>query len=50
MGYRVWLGVKGGPVIDDITHADAIELGPEKRLPVISSQSQAVGTDLADTS
>lgn len=49
-GIDVWLGVKGGPVIDDITYLDALDLGLIEKFPVISNGSQAVGTDLADSS
>jgi uncharacterized protein with ATP-grasp and redox domains len=50
MGIEVWFGVKGGPVIDDITYLDALELGLDKKVPVVSNGSQAVGTDLEDIS
>lgn len=49
-GTQVWLGVKGGPVIDDITYLDALELGMDKKFHVVSNGSQAVGTDLAESS
>ncbi|NIO16853.1 MAG: DUF89 family protein [Deltaproteobacteria bacterium] len=49
-GIEVWFGVKGGPVIDDITYSDALELGLDENIRVVSNGSQAVGTDLGDVS
>jgi hypothetical protein len=46
-GRDVWIGVKGGPVIDDLTAAEAIELGLSRYGEIISNGNQGVGTDLA---
>lgn len=49
-GIEVWFGVKGGPVIDDLTYPDALELGLDENIRIVSNGSQAVGTDLGDVS
>ncbi len=46
MGVQVWLGVKGGPVIDDITFDDASVLGLPGDFEVLSNGNRGVGTDL----
>jgi uncharacterized protein with ATP-grasp and redox domains len=42
----VWIGVKGGPVIDDLTAAEAIGLGLSRYGEIVSNGNQGVGTDL----
>jgi uncharacterized protein with ATP-grasp and redox domains len=46
-GREVWIGVKGGPVIDDLTAAEAMELGLSRYGEIVSNGNQGVGTDLA---
>jgi uncharacterized protein with ATP-grasp and redox domains len=46
-GRRVWLGVKGGPVIDDLTMADAQRLGLSAYGELVSNGNCGVGTDLS---
>jgi len=50
MGKEVWLGVKGGPVIDDLTIEEARRLGLTDRFEVISNGSRGVGTLLEESS
>jgi uncharacterized protein with ATP-grasp and redox domains len=46
-GREVWIGVKGGPVIDDLTADEAMELGLSRYGEIVSNGNQGVGTDLA---
>ncbi len=46
-GARVWLGVKGGPVIDDLTMAEAQRLGLSAYGELVSNGNRGVGTDLS---
>jgi uncharacterized protein with ATP-grasp and redox domains len=46
-GRTVWVGVKGGPVIDDLTEAEAHRLGLSAYGEVVSNGNRGVGTDLA---
>ncbi len=45
-GKSLWIGVKGGPVIDDITEAEAQRIGLSAYGEVVSNGNQGVGTDL----
>lgn len=45
-GKRVWIGVKGGAVIDDLTEAEARRIGLAAYGEIVSNGNQAVGTDL----
>ena len=45
-GRTVWVGVKGGPVIDDLTEAEAHRLGLSAYGEVVSNGNRGVGTDL----
>lgn len=45
-GKTVWIGVKGGPVIDDLTEAEAHRLGLSRYGEVVSNGNRGVGTDL----
>ncbi len=42
----VWIGVKGGPVIDDLTEAEARRLGLSAYGEVVSNGNRGVGTSL----
>ncbi|RMG57673.1 MAG: DUF89 family protein [Deltaproteobacteria bacterium] len=50
MGKEVWLGVKGAPVIDDLTLEDAGRVGLTEEFEVISNGSDGVGTLLEEVS
>jgi uncharacterized protein with ATP-grasp and redox domains len=45
-GRTVWVGVKGGPVIDDLTESEARRLGLSAYGDVVSNGNRGVGTDL----
>lgn len=45
-GKSVWIGVKGGPVIDDLTEAEARRIGLADFGELVSNGNQGVGTDL----
>ncbi len=45
-GKSLWIGVKGGPVIDDLTEAEARGIGLSAFGEVVSNGNQGVGTDL----
>jgi len=45
-GKSLWIGVKGGPVIDDLTEAEARGLGLAAYGEIVSNGNQGVGTDL----
>jgi uncharacterized protein with ATP-grasp and redox domains len=45
-GRAVWIGVKGGPVIDDLTEAEAHRLGLSAYGEVVSNGNRGVGTGL----
>ncbi len=45
-GRTVWIGVKGGPVIDDLTEPEAHRLGLSAYGEVVSNGNRGVGTDL----
>ncbi len=42
----VWVGVKGGPVIDDLTEPEARRLGLSAYGEIVSNGNRGVGTDL----
>ncbi|HEY7528834.1 MAG TPA: ARMT1-like domain-containing protein [Candidatus Deferrimicrobiaceae bacterium] len=44
---EVWIGVKGGPVIDDLTAREAEALGLARYGKIVSNGNRSVGTDLA---
>jgi uncharacterized protein with ATP-grasp and redox domains len=44
---EVWIGVKGGPVIDDLTAYEAEAVGLSRYGSVVSNGNRSVGTDLA---
>ncbi|HZW36696.1 MAG: damage-control phosphatase ARMT1 family protein [Deltaproteobacteria bacterium] len=44
---EVWIGVKGGPVIDDLTAQEAEGLGLSRYGKIVSNGNRSVGTDLA---
>ena len=46
-GRTVWIGVKGGPVIDDLTETEAHRLGLSAYGEVVSNGNRGVGTDLS---
>lgn len=46
-GREVWIGVKGGPVIDDLTAQEAEALGLSRYGRIVSNGNRSVGTDLA---
>jgi len=46
-GTALWLGVKGGAVIDDLTLPEAERLGLSSFGEVVSNGNRGVGTDLA---
>lgn len=45
-GKTVWIGVKGGPVIDDLTEAEARRIGLSAYGEIVSNGNRGVGTDL----
>ncbi len=45
-GKAVWVGVKGGAVIDDLTESEALRLGLSAYGDVVSNGNRGVGTDL----
>ncbi len=45
-GKSLWIGVKGGPVIDDLTEAEARGIGLAAYGEIVSNGNQGVGTDL----
>ncbi|MGE5189497.1 MAG: damage-control phosphatase ARMT1 family protein [Gemmatimonadota bacterium] len=45
-GKSLWIGVKGGPVIDDLTEAEARGIGLGVYGEIVSNGNQGVGTDL----
>ncbi|MGE5663433.1 MAG: damage-control phosphatase ARMT1 family protein [Deltaproteobacteria bacterium] len=45
-GKSLWIGVKGGPVIDDLTEAEARGIGLAAFGELVSNGNQGVGTDL----
>jgi uncharacterized protein with ATP-grasp and redox domains len=45
-GRTVWLGVKGGAVIDDLTEAEALRIGLSAYGEIVSNGNRGVGTDL----
>jgi len=45
-GKTVWIGVKGGPVIDDLTEAEAHRIGLSAYGEIVSNGNRGVGTDL----
>ncbi len=45
-GKDVWIGVKGGAVIDDLTEGEALAIGLSACGEIVSNGNQAVGTDL----
>lgn len=45
-GKEVWIGAKGGPVIDDLTAREAREIGLSRYGEIVSNGNQGVGTDL----
>ena len=45
-GKSLWIGVKGGPVIDDLTEAEARGIGLSVYGEIVSNGNQGVGTDL----
>jgi len=45
-GKSLWIGVKGGPVIDDLTEAEARGIGLSAYGELVSNGNQGVGTDL----
>lgn len=45
-GKSLWIGVKGGPVIDDLTEAEARRIGLSAYGELVSNGNQGVGTDL----
>ncbi len=45
-GRPVWIGVKGGPVIDDLTETEARGIGLSAYGEIVSNGNQGVGTDL----
>ena len=45
-GRTVWIGVKGGPVIDDLTESEARRLGLSAYGEIVSNGNRGVGTDL----
>ncbi|HEU5359803.1 MAG TPA: ARMT1-like domain-containing protein, partial [Candidatus Deferrimicrobiaceae bacterium] len=45
-GRTVWVGVKGGAVIDDLTEAEARRLGLSAYAEIVSNGNRGVGTDL----
>ncbi len=45
-GKSVWIGVKGGPVIDDLTEPEARAIGLGVYGEIVSNGNQGVGTDL----
>lgn len=46
-GKRVWIGVKGGPVIDDLTGEEAVRLGLSDFGEIVPNGNRGVGTDLS---
>lgn len=46
-GKRVWIGVKGGAVIDDLTEEEARRIGLSAYGEIVSNGNRGVGTDLA---
>ncbi|HZD54935.1 MAG TPA: ARMT1-like domain-containing protein [Candidatus Aquicultoraceae bacterium] len=44
---RLWIGVKGGPVIDDLTGEEAVRIGLSAYGEIVPNGNRAVGTDLA---
>jgi len=46
-GRALWIGVKGGPVIDDLTEEEAHRLGLFAYGEIVSNGNRGVGTDLA---
>jgi uncharacterized protein with ATP-grasp and redox domains len=49
-GKRLWLGVKGGAVLDDLTLPDAERLGLSAYGELVPNGNRAVGTDLSQCS
>lgn len=45
-GRSLWIGVKGGPVIDDLTETEARRIGLSAFGEIVSNGNQGVGTDL----
>ncbi len=45
-GKSLWIGVNGGPVIDDLTEAEARGIGLAAYGEIVSNGNQGVGTDL----
>lgn len=45
-GRTVWIGVKGGPVIDDLAESEAHRLGLSVYGEIVSNGNRGVGTDL----
>jgi len=45
-GRTVWLGVKGGAVIDDLTESEALRIGLSAYGEIVSNGNRGVGTDL----
>lgn len=45
-GRALWIGVKGGPVIDDLTEEEARRLGLSAYGEIVSNGNRSVGTDL----
>lgn len=46
-GRTVWIGVKGGAVIDDLTESEAYRLGLSAYGEIVSNGNRGVGTDLS---
>ena len=49
-GKTVWIAAKGGPVIDDITFGEALEVGLQQYGELLSNGNRAIGTDLGQCS
>lgn len=47
---KVWFGVRGAPIVNDVTEADALEAGMQNTAAVISSGDGSLGTVLERTS
>ena len=46
MGLEVVLAVKGAPILNDVTMEDALAVGMQQHVPLLSNGSPMIGTDL----
>lgn len=49
-GRELWLGVKGGAVLDDLTDGEAFRIGLSRLGAIVSNGNRGVGTDLSAVS